>query len=67
MVDKEIFIESRILQGVRDVLTRKGYSVVVKGSFDLYFGGAQGVMIDPETGGLRGGADPRREASAMRY
>ncbi len=67
MADKEIFMESRIPQGVRDILSRKGYKIVVKEDFDLYFGGAQGVMIDPETRGLHGGADPRREGSVMRY
>ncbi len=67
MVDKEIFVESRIPQEVRDGLTRKGYGVVVKEGLDLYFGGAQGVMIDPETRTLHGGADPRREGSVMRY
>ncbi len=65
MTDKEVFLESRILQEVRNGLTRKGYSVVVKEGFDLYFGGAQGVMIDPETRSLYGGADPRREGSVM--
>ncbi len=67
MVDKEIFVESRIPQEVRDGLTRKGYGVVVKEGLDLYFGGAQGVMIDPETRTLHGGADPRREGSVMTY
>ncbi len=63
--DKELFIESRIPQKVRDELTRNGYNVLVKGSFDLYFGGAQGILIDPETRSLYGGADPRREGSVM--
>lgn len=67
MADKEIFMESRIPQGVRDLLTRKGYGIVVKDSFDLYFGGAQGVMIDPQIGSLHGDADPRREGSVMSY
>lgn len=67
MADKQIFVESRIPQAVQDGLTRMGYTVIVKDAFDLYFGGAQGVMIDPQTGSLRGGADPRREGSVMAY
>ena len=67
LADKEVLMESRIPQGVRDVLTSKGYNVVVKESFDLYFGGAQGVMIAPGTRNLYGGADPRREGSVMLY
>jgi gamma-glutamyltranspeptidase/glutathione hydrolase len=65
--DKEIFIESRIPKEVQDDLTRKGYKLVVKKDFDLYFGGTQGVIIDPKTGKPYGGADPRREGSVMGY
>ncbi len=65
--DKEIFMESRIPQGARDILTHKGYGVAVKEDLDLYFGRAQGVMIDSETQSLRGGADPRHKGSVMGY
>jgi gamma-glutamyltranspeptidase len=34
---------------------------------DLYFGGAQGVMIDPVSGKLYGAGDPRRDGVAVGY
>jgi gamma-glutamyltranspeptidase/glutathione hydrolase len=44
-----------------------GYSVNELGDYDLYFGGAQGVIIDQETGTLIGGADPRRDGAAIGF
>ena len=63
----EIFMESRIPKDVQQALINKGHKVTVRKDFDLYFGGAQGVMIDPETGALYGGADPRRDGFAIGY
>ena len=63
----ELTIESRIALPVRNVLAIKGHELTVKGDFDLYFGGAQGVVIDHETGELIGGADPRRDGKAIGY
>jgi gamma-glutamyltranspeptidase len=34
---------------------------------DLYFGGAQGIMIHPLTGLLYGAGDPRRDGVAVGY
>jgi gamma-glutamyltranspeptidase/glutathione hydrolase len=65
MDGEKIFMESRIPMEVRNALTSKGYTLTLKNDFDLYFGGAQGVMIDIQTGRLRGGADPRREGFVM--
>ena len=65
--DKEIFMESRIPKKVRDVLTHRGYRLIIKEDFDLYFGGVQAVRIDPKTGTLQGAADPRREGSAIGF
>ncbi len=46
-----------------------GYPIVQRGgSYDLYFGGAQGALVDFERGGLLvGGADPRRDGAAIGY
>jgi gamma-glutamyltranspeptidase/glutathione hydrolase len=63
----EIFMESRIAKDVQQALLNKGHRVTVRKDFDLYFGGAQGVMIDPQTGILYGGADPRRDGFAVGY
>jgi gamma-glutamyltranspeptidase/glutathione hydrolase len=63
----EIFMEARIPQDVRDALTAKGHKINLKGDVDLYFGGAQGVMIDPVSGTLYGAGDPRRDGVAVGY
>jgi gamma-glutamyltranspeptidase/glutathione hydrolase len=60
-------IESRIPDDVQSALQKMGYGLTVKKDFDLYFGGAQGVVIDHESGELLGGADPRRDGKAIGY
>jgi gamma-glutamyltranspeptidase / glutathione hydrolase len=62
-----IYLEARIPQQVRSTLIRQGYRIHLKKNFDLYFGGAQGVAIDPKTGMLSGAADPRREGAISGY
>jgi gamma-glutamyltranspeptidase/glutathione hydrolase len=60
-------MESRIPLDVRKALERKGHTLVIKKEFDLYFGGAQGIVIDQNTGEMHGGADPRRDGRAVGY
>jgi len=60
-------IESRIPADVQEALTAKGHTLNVKKPFDLYFGGAQGIVINQKTGELHGGADPRRDGVARGY
>ncbi|MGE5256221.1 MAG: gamma-glutamyltransferase, partial [Hyphomicrobiales bacterium] len=60
-------MESRIPKAVQDALTAMGHKLSVRGAMDLYFGGAQGVMIAPTSGMLYGGGDPRRDGVAMGY
>nr|MBO2477341.1 gamma-glutamyltransferase [Bacillota bacterium] len=61
-------IEARIPESVREELRAMGYSRIdVRGDYDLYFGGAQAILIDPETGELRGAADPRRAGGVVAY
>ncbi len=62
-----ILMESRIPPSVQEALKAKGHRVTVKGAMDLYFGGAQAVMLDPRTGKLYGAADPRRDGFAIGY
>jgi len=62
-----IELESRIPQPVQEALKAKGHQVTVRGAMDLYFGGAQAVMMDPQTGQLYGAADPRRDGFAIGY
>jgi gamma-glutamyltranspeptidase/glutathione hydrolase len=60
-------MESRIPLDVRKALEQKGHKLVIKKEFDLYFGGAQGIVIDPDSGEMHGGADPRRDGRAVGY
>lgn len=63
----ELFMEASMPKEVQDALKAKGHKVTVKGKMDLYFGGAQAVMVDANTGKLYGGADPRRDGFAAGY
>jgi gamma-glutamyltranspeptidase/glutathione hydrolase len=59
----ELLLEARITSKVRNALARKGYPIVLKKDFDLYLGGAQGVMINKPP--RFPGAAPRREGTVM--
>ncbi|HSR12911.1 MAG TPA: gamma-glutamyltransferase [Thermodesulfobacteriota bacterium] len=61
----EIWMEPRVPERVRAELAALGYKLVLKKDFDLWFGGAQGIMI--RDGQFLGGADPRREGSVAGY
>lgn len=65
--DGPLKVESRISPEVLSGLEALGHEIDVRGEFDLYFGGAQGIVIDPETGELYGGADPRRDGQAIGF
>jgi gamma-glutamyltranspeptidase/glutathione hydrolase len=60
---RDVFLEDRIPADVRDALTLLGHPLQVRGAMDLFFGGAQGIMVTP-IGVLYGGADPRRDGFA---
>ena len=47
-------------------LEAMGHTMVDKGSWNLFFGGVQGIEILKD-GTLRGGADPRRDGKALAY
>ena len=51
-------------EGLAD-LDRRGVPVVRWKRENLYFGGAQAVARDPETGELSGGGDPRRGGAVV--
>jgi gamma-glutamyltranspeptidase / glutathione hydrolase len=48
-----------------DELERRGYRVVRWKGLNLYFGGAQAVRRDGETGEMSGAGDPRRGGTAV--
>jgi gamma-glutamyltranspeptidase/glutathione hydrolase len=60
-------VESRFPAATLDALKSLGYTLDVHGDFDLFFGGAQGILRDPATGRLSGGADPRRDGAVVAY
>jgi gamma-glutamyltranspeptidase/glutathione hydrolase len=60
-----VIAESRISPTVLGELAARGHAVDVQPAWSALFGGAQGVMVDPETGTLSGGADPRRDGYAV--
>ena len=65
--DTELSVESRIPAETREALSKMGYNVKPLGEFDLFFGGAQGIVIDARTGRRVGGADPRRDGAVIGY
>jgi gamma-glutamyltranspeptidase/glutathione hydrolase len=60
-----VLVESRIPAEVRAGLTARGHAVDPQPLWSALFGGAQGVVVDPVSGGLSGGADPRRDGYAI--
>lgn len=60
-----IIAENRISADVLTELAARGHLVEVLPEFSMAFGGAQGVMVDPDNGTFSGGADPRRDGYAV--
>jgi gamma-glutamyltranspeptidase/glutathione hydrolase len=58
-------MESRVPEATRRTLEGRGYALDLLGAWSMRVGGVQGVMRDPATGWLMGGADPRRNGYAM--
>ncbi len=61
--DKELLVEPRLPEATVAALEKLGYTVTRREPYDLYFGGAQGLIIDPATKLRSGGADPRRDGA----
>ncbi len=57
--------EGRISTSVVEGLAARGHLVERLPDFSMAFGGAQGIMIDPDEGTFTGGADPRRDGYAL--
>ncbi|MBM3788910.1 MAG: gamma-glutamyltransferase family protein, partial [Acidobacteria bacterium] len=58
----ELGLESGVGPDVRRLLVLRGHKVVTM--VDAY-GGYQGILIDPQSGVLMGGSDPRKDGCAM--
>ncbi len=58
-------VEDRIPAAVREALTERGHKLTVSGPWALGSMGA--IFLDPNTGALAAGADPRVEAYALAW
>lgn len=65
--EDELLLENRFPPETIAVLENMGYTVKPREAFDLFFGGAQGIVIDPKTRRRVGGADPRRDGAVVGY
>jgi gamma-glutamyltranspeptidase/glutathione hydrolase len=57
--------ETRFPAATLEALRKMGYTLEPHADFDLFFGGAQGIVRDAKTGLLTGGADPRRDGAVV--
>ncbi len=64
-----LYLETRISDGVQTSLEKKGHPLSMKGTYDLYFGGAHVIQITETEGEISylGVADPRRGGQAAGY
>ncbi len=60
--DPGLALESSIGEDVRSGLARRGHALIDEARI---FGGFQGILIDPATGVLSGGSDPRKDGLAI--
>jgi gamma-glutamyltranspeptidase/glutathione hydrolase len=56
-----VLLESRVETSVHDALRTRGHGIVAGPDWTMKVGGMQGVAMNPETGVLTGGCDPRRD------
>jgi gamma-glutamyltranspeptidase / glutathione hydrolase len=63
--DISITIENRIPPASMQALKQMGYDLRPAGAFTAAVGGMQAVVIDPDTGTMTAGADPRRTGYAV--
>ena len=63
----ELPMEGRIPAEVRAELEKLGHTVQVMDDWTMFVGGGQGVMVDPDSGALMAGADPRRDGYALAW
>lgn len=63
--DRAVDAEARIPGVVRAALAARGHVIRELPDWSWVVGGGQGVGVDPVTGALMGGADPRRDGYAL--
>ncbi|MBU2511321.1 gamma-glutamyltransferase family protein [bacterium] len=60
-------LESRIPPSTQTAVEKKGHELQIRKPFDLYFGGELSIIINPESGELHGGVDPRRDGIVLGF
>jgi gamma-glutamyltranspeptidase/glutathione hydrolase len=63
----EVSVEARVPADARTELERRGHALTVISGWTATFGGAQMILVEPGTGTLVVGSDPRREAYGLAY
>lgn len=63
----QLHLEGRISDDVVMDLRRRGHSITMMSDYTDAMGHAGAILIDPATGLLRGGADPRGDGSAVGF
>lgn len=58
-------IEARLPKATRDELSERGHNIRLIDEWSPLVGGGQGIVVDPRSGALAGGADPRRDGYAL--
>jgi gamma-glutamyltranspeptidase/glutathione hydrolase len=67
MSGREVVIEDRVDADVRRELEGKGHEITPIGDWSIEVGGGQGISIDPESGVMMAGGDPRRDSYALGF
>jgi gamma-glutamyltranspeptidase/glutathione hydrolase len=64
----DLLIEPMLGEATRQALIDKGHNVAPLDSVTVaQFGGGQVIRVDPETGVLCGGSEPRKDGCAVGY
>lgn len=65
--EMEVILEDPLDSQVSGELERRGHRILRKRFGTNQFGGGQGIIVDPDSGALLGGSDPRKDGCALGY
>ena len=65
--ERRVVMEERFPYHVRVALSGKGHDIELDEPFSTTVGGAQGIQVNREEGTFQGGADPRRDGTAIGF
>ncbi|MCZ6632536.1 MAG: gamma-glutamyltransferase [bacterium] len=60
-----VYMETRVPATIRDGLEKRGHRIEKLPEWSPVVGGAQGIVVDADSGAMMGGADPRRDGYAI--